>query len=163
MDDTKQKYNMKLFSIYKMCSWDLLFFYAIQFLFFTQIKGISASSVLFADSFYPIFKFIFQVPCLAIINKLKIKNSLILGNTLVTLGILSYIIGDGISSIIISNFMQAIGYNLKGTVETDLLYSSIPKTEERGKTFSKIDGKSSSYYYYFDAITSIISRFSICN
>lgn len=159
MDDIKQQHNMKLFSIYKMCAWDLLFFYAIQFLFFTQVKGISAASVLFADSFYPIFKFIFQVPCLALVNKLKIKNSLILGNILVSLGILSYIIGDGISSIIISNFLQAIGYNLKGTVEPDLLYSSIPKTDERGKVFSKIDGKSSSYYYYFDAVTSIISGF----
>jgi len=159
MDTNKQQYNMKLFSIYKMCAWDLLFFYAIQFLFFTQIKGISAASVLFADSFYPIFKFIFQVPCLGLVNKLKIKNSLILGNILVSLGILSYIIINGMSSIIVSNFLQAIGYNLKGTVETDLLYSSIPKTDERGKTFSKIDGKSSSYYYYFDAVTSIVSGF----
>jgi len=159
MDITKQKYNMKLFSIYKMCAWDLLFFYAIQFLFFTQIKGISPAGVLFADSFYPIFKFVFQVPCLWIVNKLKIKDSLVLGNVLVALGILSYIIGSGISSIIISNFLQAIGYNLKGTCETDLLYSSIPKNDERGKNFSKIDGKSSSYYYYFDAITSIISGF----
>jgi len=159
MDTIKQKHNMKLYSIYKMFSWDLLFFYAIQFLFFTQVKGISAASVLLADSFYPIFKFIFQVPCLALVNKLKIKNSLILGNTLVSLGILSYIIGNGMNSIIISNFLQAIGYNLKGTCETDLLYSSIPKNDERGKTFSKIDGKSSSYYYYFDAFTSIISGF----
>jgi len=159
MDTIKQKHNMKLYSIYKMFSWDLLFFYAIQFLFFTQVKGISAASVLLADSFYPIFKFIFQVPCLALVNKLKIKNSLILGNTLVSLGILSYIIGNGMNSIIISNFLQAIGYNLKGTCETDLLYSSIPKNDERGKNFSKIDGKSSSYYYYFDAITSIISGF----
>lgn len=159
MDAVKQKYNIKLFSIYKMCGWDLLFFYAIQFLFFTQVKEISAASVLFADSFYPIFKFIFQVPCLALVNKLKIKNSLILGNLLVSFGILSYIIGNGVSCIIIANFLQAIGYNLKGTVETDLLYSSIPKTDERGKNFSKIDGKSSSYYYYFDAITSIISGF----
>ncbi|MBR6504839.1 MAG: hypothetical protein IKT41_03915 [Clostridia bacterium] len=159
MDNAKQQHNTKLFLMYKMCGWDLLFFYAIQFLFFTQIKGITAAGVLFADSFYPIFKFIFQVPCLAIVNKLKIKNSLILGNALVAIGILSYIIGDGISSIILANFLQAIGYNLKGTCETDLLYSSIPKNDERGKNFSKIDGKSSSYYYYFDAITSIISGF----
>jgi len=159
MDTAKQKHNIKLFSIYKMCAWDLLFFYAIQFLFFTQVKGISAAGVLFADSFYPIFKFMFQLPCLAIVNKLKLKNSLILGNILVSLGILSYIIGNGISSIIISNFLQAIGYNLKGTCETDLLYSSIPKNDERGKNFSKIDGKSSAYYYYLNGITSVITGF----
>lgn len=159
MDSIKQQHNMKLFSIYKMFSWDLLFFYSVQFLFFTQVKGISAATVLFADSFYSIFKFVFQLPCLALISKLKIKNSLILGNLLVSFGILSYILGNGMSSIIIANFLQAIGYNLKGTCETDLLYSSIPKNNERGKIFSKIDGKSSSYYYYFNGITSIITGF----
>jgi len=159
MDNAKQQHNMKLFPIYKMLSWDLLFFYAIQFLFFTQIKNIPAASVLFADSFYSIFKFLFQLPCLALINKLKIKNSLVLGNILVSCGILSLIIGEGIFSIIISNFLQAIGYNLKGTCETDLLYSSIPKTDERGKIFSKIDGKSSGYYYYTNGLTSIFTGF----
>lgn len=159
MDSAKQQHNIKLFPIYKMFAWDVLFFYSIHFLFFTQVKNISAASVLFADSFYPIFKFIFQLPCLGLVNKFKTKNSLILGNVLVSFGILSYIIGDGMSCMIISNFLQAIGYNLKGTCETNLLYSSIPKTDERGKIFSKIDGKASAYYYYFNGITSVFTGF----
>lgn len=57
-----EKINIKLYPIYKMFSWDLLFYYAIIFLFLTQVKGISASDVLLGESLYPLFKFIFQIP-----------------------------------------------------------------------------------------------------
>ncbi len=41
-----KKRNAKLYPIYKMFSWDLLFFYSTQYLFLTQIKGISAGDIL---------------------------------------------------------------------------------------------------------------------
>lgn len=34
--------NAKLYPIYKMFSWDLLFFYSIQFLFYTITKKVTA-------------------------------------------------------------------------------------------------------------------------
>ena len=37
-----RKINMKLFPIHKMLSWDLLFYYTINFLFLTQIKNMKA-------------------------------------------------------------------------------------------------------------------------
>ena len=61
-------YNAKLFPYYKMFSWDLLFFYSINFLFLTQIKGLSASNVLLMDSFYTLFKFIGQIPSINIVE-----------------------------------------------------------------------------------------------
>ena len=62
-------YNRKLFPIYKMFSWDLLFYYSIIFIFFVQTKGFTASEIMFADAFYPVAKFIFQVPCVNIVDK----------------------------------------------------------------------------------------------
>ena len=50
-----RKYNQNLYKIYKMLSWDLLFYYTISFLFLTKAKGLSTSEILFADAFYPIF------------------------------------------------------------------------------------------------------------
>ena len=43
-----------------MLSYDLLFYYIISFLFFTEVKGMTASEILFMDSFYPFFKLIFK-------------------------------------------------------------------------------------------------------
>ena len=154
-----KKYNIKLFPFYKAISWDLLFYYAISFLFLTNTKGISAADVLFVDAFYPIFKFILQIPNTAIVNKLGNRLSLILGNIFVAGSILLWILADGMSILILSQFLSALGFSLKSLTETNLLYDSIEKSDKRNDIFSKIDGKSSSYYYYIDAITSLITGF----
>ena len=46
------------------------------------------------------------------------------------------------------------GYSIKGICEANILYDSLPKGYRRGKIFSKIDGKSTSYFYIFEAIAS---------
>lgn len=154
-----KKYNIKLFPFYKAISWDLLFYYAISFLFLTNTKGISAADVLFVDAFYPVFKFIIEIPNAAIVNKLGNRLSLILGNIAVAGSILLWILADGIPILIVSQFLSAIGFSLKSLTETNLLYDSIEKSDKRNDIFSKIDGKSSSYYYYIDAITSLTTGF----
>lgn len=51
----KRKQNMKIYSIYRAISMDILFFYAIDFLFLTQVKNISPSDVVLKLSFYALF------------------------------------------------------------------------------------------------------------
>lgn len=154
-----KKYNLKLFPIYKALSWDLLFYYAVSFLFLTNTKGISAADVLLVDAFYPIFKFVLEIPNTAIVNKLGNRLSLILGNIFVTASVLLWILADGMTILIASQFLSAIGFSLKSLTETNLLYDSIEKSDKRNDIFSKIDGKSSSYYYYIDAIASLTTGF----
>lgn len=154
-----KKYNVRLFPIYKAISWDLLFYYAISFLFLTQTKGISASDVLLVDASYTIFKFILQIPTVIIVNKLGNKKSLILGNLFVSGAILAEILATGMFSLFLAQFMFALGYALKNLTESNLLFDSIEKSNKRNAIFSKIDGKSSSFYYYVDAITSLTTGF----
>ena len=47
-----RKTNMRIFPLYKKLGWDYLFFYTIDFLFLTQVKGISASDVVLKSTFY---------------------------------------------------------------------------------------------------------------
>lgn len=154
-----KKFNTKLYPFYKALSWDLLFYYSISFLFLTQTKGISAADVLFADAFFPIFKFILQVPCAAIVGRLGNRKSTIVGNILVALAVFVLFPATGVEEVIISQFFFAFGYALKALTESNLLYDSIPRSKRRNDLFSLIDGKSSSYYYYLDAITSTITGF----
>ena len=61
--EEKREYNIKLFPIYKMFAWDLLFYYAISFLFLTEVKHFTAADVVLVDvSLYTLFKFLLQVP-----------------------------------------------------------------------------------------------------
>lgn len=156
----KSKTNMKLFPIYKMFSWDLLFYYAISFLFLTQVKDFSPAQVLSAESIYILFKLFVQFICIPLIDKLGKKNCLIFGNILVALSVYIIVISNGFSHILISYFVMAIGYQFKELCESSLLYSSIPMCEKKRNIFAKIDAKGSSLYYFTDGITSIIASFS---
>lgn len=154
-----RKNNMRIFPIYKMFAWDLLFHYAIIFLFLTQVKGLTAAEVLFTDSFYAFFRVVFQIFCVKLVDSIGKQKSLLIGNLFVTISILGIILGNSILLLIILYFIQAIGYNLKGLCEPTLLHDSIPESSSSSKIYSKIDGKGNSLYYIFDAISSITTGF----
>lgn len=155
----KREKNLKLYIKYKMFSWDMLFYYAIIFLFFTQVKNISASNVLLAEAFYPLFKAVLLLILTVIIEKLGKRKALIIGNIFIALSTLTYIFAVDFYMILLGQFFSAVGFVIKGICETNLLYDSLEKDSKRGARFSKIDGEGSSLYYYIDAITSILSGF----
>lgn len=154
-----RKNNMRIFPIYKMFAWDLLFHYAIIFLFLTQVKGLTAAEVLFTDSFYAIFRVAFQIFCVKLVDTIGKQKSLLIGNLLVSISILGIILNSSILFLIFLYFIQAMGYNLKGLCEPTLLHDSIPESSSSSKIYSKIDGKGNSLYYIFDAISAITTGF----
>lgn len=129
------------------------------FYIFNTVPKFSASDVLFFDAFYPIFKFILQIPGSLIVNKFGNRKSTILGNLFVSLSILIIIIATNLPILIFSQFLSALGFCLKNITEPNLLYDSIEKSKKRNDLFSTIDGRSSSFYYYLDAITSLTTGF----
>ena len=155
----KREKNVKLYIKYKMFSWDMLFYYAIIFLFFTQVKNISASNVLLAEAFYPLFKAVLLLILTVIIEKFGKRKALIIGNIFIALSTLTYIFAVDFYMILLGQFFSAVGFVIKGICETNLLYDSLEKDSKRGARFSKIDGEGSSLYYYIDAMTSVLSGF----
>lgn len=154
-----QEKNQKLYQFYKMVSWDLLFYYAISFLFLTQAKNFSTSEYVFAETFFPLFKIIVQIPCTLLVEKIGKKNALIIGNVFIFTYVLIVIGLNSVAQYIIANFFCAIGFVIKSITESNLLYDSIPNTDQKRAIFSKIDGRISSLYHYFSAITAVASGF----
>lgn len=133
-----KKQNAKIFPIYKMFSWDLLFFYSTQFLFFTNVKGLTPGEILKADAFYPLFIILMQLPATICADFLGRKKSLILGNVMMTIYILLIILLPGFIGIIIANIVFAFGYSIKGVQETNILYdSTATRIQNRFKNFYK--------------------------
>lgn len=155
----KSNINMKLFPFYKMLSWDLLFYYAIIFLYFVQVKGLSASQVLLIDALYNIAVMLWIIPSGKVVEKIGKKNSLIIANTCLTIAVSIIIFMKNFYHVIIAYSIMAFGYSIKAIAENIILYNSIPSGSKRGKIFSLIDGKGSSYFYFWDAITSIATGF----
>jgi len=83
--DIAKKYNRRIFPMYKAIAWDALFYYPIIFLFLTQARGLSVSTVLYAEAAYTIFFLLFQIPSAILIKRIGNRNALILGNLLVAL------------------------------------------------------------------------------
>lgn len=67
----KRKYNIRLYSLHRMLTADLLFYYAIEFIFLTQIKGLSAGNVVLASAFGGIFQIMLQIPSTILIEKVR--------------------------------------------------------------------------------------------
>lgn len=95
--------NAKLYPIYKMFSWDLLFFYSIEFLFYTITKKVTASEVLIINGFYLLFRIIMQIPAVAITDFLGKRKSIIIGNILLIIYMLILICFPGAISIVIAD------------------------------------------------------------
>lgn len=155
-----KKKNVRIFPFYKTVSWDLLFYFPIIFLFLTQVKGLTPSEVLFADAFYTLSNTFWQIPVTSFVDRIGKKNCLIIGNILYSISILSMIFMQNFYELLIIQFIYALGFSIKGICESNILYDSLPPVKRRGKVFSTINGKASSYFYVFDAISSVIAGFT---
>lgn len=154
-----RKINMKLFPIYKALSWDLLFYYTINFLFLTQIKNISASDVVLTDSFYALFVMILQIPISIIIAILGKKKSMVIGNIMLVVHMLIIIFSRNIYDLILANFIAAFGFGIKDTVQTALLKESIPPSKYKNQIFSKINSKGVTGYYIINMLSKIAAGY----
>ena len=154
-----RKRNMKLFPIYKMLSWDLLFFYTINFLFLTQVKNISPAEVVLTDSFYALFVMILQIPINIIIAFFGKKKSLVLGNFSLVVYITIVIFSRNIYDLILANFLSAMGFGIKDTVQVALLKESIPHSKYKNQIFSKINSKGATGYYVLNMISQIVAGY----
>lgn len=163
MEDKKElrkirRNNAELYPIYKMFSWDLLFFYSIEFLFLTITKKLTASEILIVNGFYLLFTIIMQIPAVIITDLLGKRKSIILGNVFIICYILILILVPGIISIILANLMFALGAGIKKIAEINLLYDSVSTHGGEG-LYSKLDAKGGSWYYILDGIASLTAGY----
>ena len=150
--------NAKIYPIYKMFSWDLLFFYSIEFLFYTITKKLTVTEVLVINGFYLLFRILMQIPAVVITDFLGKKKSIVLGNILLFAYIMILILFPGAISVIIADLMFSLGYNLKTIAESNLLYDSVATRGGEG-LYSKLEAKGGSWYYILDGIASLIAGY----
>ena len=154
-----RKQNMKIYSLYRTISLDLIFYYAIEFLFLTQVKGITPSQTVLSTSFYAIFMIILQIPASVIIDKLGTKKCTVFANVFNTLFIILIMTCGSMYQLIFAQFISALCFSLKDISDGALLNYSIPETKKKGDIFSRIEGKGFQNYFFVNSITAVISGF----
>ena len=151
------KHNMKLYPIYRMFGVDLLFLYAIKFLFSMQVKGINAADIILSTSFYSFFAIFMQFPISILVDKIGYKKSIMISNIGNFIYIILIMLSTNLTSLIIAEFISSICFALKDIAEPNMLTMSIPDTDKKSDIFSKLEGKAISRYFYLDAIFAILS------
>lgn len=152
-----RKNNMRLFPIYEAIGLDYVFYYGIEVLFLSQVKGISDSNIVLLNALYAIFLIIFQIPICGVLNRIGKRKSILCGNILKLLSVIIICTGQGFTWMAISQIIRAIGFALTTISANPLLMASIPETKDKGKIFSDIYGKGYSGYCYICAISTILS------
>ena len=155
-----KKINARIYPIYKMLSWDLLFYYSIIFLYLVQAKNFSASQVMLGEAFFTASCFVLQIPIGLLVDKIGKKRSLVIANICMCLFSFILLIIQNFNQLLIGYFIDAIGYVLRTVCETNILYDSLPIGKRRGNLYSEIDGIGASRYYVVDAITSLIAGYA---
>lgn len=154
-----RKQNMKIYSLYRAISLDLIFYYAIEFLFLTQVKQISSADVVLGQAFYAIFMTIFQIPASIIVDKIGTRKCTILANVFNSLFVILIMCCQNLESLIFAQFISAVCFSLKDISDKALIHYSIPKTKKNGEIFSKLEGKAFKDYYLLNAVTSVCAGF----
>lgn len=155
----KKQKNVELYKSYRVFSFDLLFYYAIIYLFLSMEKGLAPAQILQFDAFYILFRSCVQIPSTIIIQKIGKRKSIIFANIIMAIHMLFIIFAPNFNILLISQLLCALGYTIKATCETDILYDSIEHGEKRGSTFAKIDGKATARHYYVEAASAVIAGF----
>lgn len=155
----QKKHNARIYPIYKMFSWDLLFYYAISFVFLVQVKNLSPAMVMFTDALYPLFKIINQIPATVMIDKIGKVKSLIFANIILAIYLIIMIFANNIGLVILSYFIMAIAFSIKNVAEGNLLYDSVTSRNGKGM-YSKLEEIGARNYYYLDGITSMLTGFT---
>lgn len=150
--------NAKLYPIYKMFSWDTLFYYSIEFLFLTMTKGLTPSQVLIANGLYIVFKLFMNIPAVMICDRIGKRNTNILGGIFLVIRLFIFIKMPGMLSIILGYFVSAVGWSMRGLTESNLLYDSVATRGGDG-LYTKLEAKGASWYYLMDGITSLMAGY----
>ena len=148
---------MKLFPTYKKLAWDYLFFYTINFLFLTQVKGINPADVVLIDAFYSLFGIMAQIPATFIVEFLGRRNSIILANIINCLYMVIVIFSMNLFNLVTAEIMSSLAFAIKGTAEPSLLNESIPKAQSKDKIFARISEKGASGYYFINAVSTVLA------
>ena len=98
----KKEKNIQIYKTYRTFSYDLLFYYAIIYLFLTIEKKITATQVLQFDAFYILFKFLAQIPSTILIQKVGKRKSIIIANFIVAVHALVIILAPNFTYLLIS-------------------------------------------------------------
>lgn len=150
--------NIKLYPAYLSLTWDILFIWTINTMFFTQVKGLTYSQAVSLESILTLFSCIF---CLFVVKFMKKVTPIkaMRGASLSALGfLLVTIFATNYFHLVIAQAFLGFTYAC-GLIKSNFVITQSLNAVNRDKEYQKVYGKGLSGYYVLEAICCIASTY----
>ena len=148
-----QKKNKFLYVLFRTFSYDLLFYYTLETMFLTLVKGFGYSEVFLITSIDLAFVVLLSFPLNFIFKKVSILNRLRLGVLSFVIYIVAFMLCNNVALLCFFVLFKALGSLLLSVNSTTLL-DVICRNDEANEV-SKVEGKASAVFWIFEAIGAI--------
>lgn len=154
-----RKHNMRLYSVYTIVGFDLLFYYGIKVLYLSQVKHISDANIVFLSTIFALASIASVIIATAINNRTSNRKTLIIGDTFNIASVFLLIVGNDFTQIACAEILNAIAFAMKNISSGPMLEESIPKTDRKDTIFMRIDEKAYFRYCTISAISTVIAGY----
>lgn len=157
MENTKlSKRNKILYILFKSFTYDLLFYYTLETMFLTLVKGFSFSQVFLITSLDLFFVVLLAIPLNFIFKKVSILNRLRIG-TLAFIGyLLVFLLTNNIYVLCCLVVLKSIG-NLAISVNTTSLLDVIIGSDKEDS--SKLEGRATAVWWVLEAVSAVAAGY----
>ena len=157
MENTKtDKRNKILYILFKSFTYDLLFYYTLETMFLTLVKGFSFSQVFLIASLDLFFVVLLAIPLNFIFKKVSILNRLRIG-TLAFIGyLLVFLLTNNIYVLCSFVVLKSIG-DLAISVNTTSLLDVIIGSNKDDS--SKLEGRATAVWWVLEAVSAVVAGY----
>ena len=155
MEKNKVKKRNTVYTIYSAFSGDLLFYIAVSVLFFTYVKGLTASQITFLTTISVLINVIFQIPLINVIKKIGNLNSVRLGAILLFMSSILITFGTKYITFIIALTLYEISYVFNNM--GDIILKGNLKYINQENKFISIKSKINILYSVITAVIALIA------
>ena len=157
MSSKARKSNISIYKLYIMFSHDLLFYYAIRFMFLSEVKHFEDYEIVFGSFAYCMLVIAFQFVLTLLISKIGKRKGAIIGNSANVISTLLIIYAQNYYIFLVSQLFSAIAFSIKSVTDENLLFYSEDESEEEKDTTIKAYSKAYKMHYIFGAIATVLS------
>lgn len=159
-NENKSKYINKFIKIYPLLKGltdDLLFFIAIDTLFFTVVKGLSAQEIVLLTTISSIFSIICRLALIKVIRKIGNTSSVRLGMNLLLLSAIVITFGTNYFWLVLGKIIYEISWVFKD-MENVMLKNNLSVLGKENK-YAEIENKGMIVYAFLTFIAALSSGF----
>ncbi|MBR1988357.1 MAG: MFS transporter [Clostridia bacterium] len=150
--------NIKLYPTYLAITWDILFIWTINTMYYTQVKGLTYSQAVSLESVLTLFSCVLCLFVVKFMKKVTPIKSLRIASTSALVFLLMQIFATSYIHLVIAQAFLGFSFAIT-MIKSNFILTHSLNAVNRDKEYQKVYGKGLSRYYVLEAICCIASSY----